>query len=150
MRRGLVGAVKVLGLTLALTVVLGAVAPSARATWTPRRDMLGWMNVARSERGQIVLDRGWRLRAMADEHSRQMATAGRIFHTDSLGSRLTFVSWNVAGENVGAGGSMRKLFDAFMQSQPHRDNILGRGFRRVGIGVYVHDGFLWVTLIFVG
>jgi uncharacterized protein YkwD len=150
MRRGLVRAVKVLGLTLALTVVFGALAPSARAAWTPRRDMLGWMNNARSDRGQVVLDRGWRLRAMADEHSRQMASAGRIFHTVSLGSKLTSVSWNVAGENVGAGGSMWALYEAFMKSDPHRDNILGRGFRRVGVGVYAHDGFLWVTLIFVG
>jgi uncharacterized protein YkwD len=131
-------------------VVLGALAPSAQATWTPRRDMLGWMNTARSVHGAIVLDRGWRLREMADAHSRQMANAGRIFHTDSLGSRLTFVSWAVAGENVGAGGSMRALYDAFMDSAPHRDNILGRGFRRVGIGVYAHGGFIWVTLIFVG
>jgi len=45
---------------------------------------------------------------------------------------------------------MRALYDAFMQSTPHRENILERGFRRVGIGVYAHDGFLWVTLIFVG
>lgn len=150
MRRGLVRTVKVLGLTLALSVVLGAVAPSARAAWTPRRDMLGWMNDARSDRGARVLDRGWRLRAMADEHSRQMANAGRIFHTASLGSKLTFVSWSVAGENVGAGGSMRSLYDAFMRSDPHRRNILGRGYRRVGVGVYAHDGFLWVTLIFVG
>jgi uncharacterized protein YkwD len=150
MRRGPVGAVKVLGLTLALTVVFGVMAPSARAAWTPRRDMLGWMNSARSDRGQVVLDRGWRLRSMADQHSRQMAAAGRIFHTTSLGSKLTFVSWNVAGENVGAGGSMRALYDAFMKSDPHRDNILGHGFRRVGIGIYAHGGFLWVTLIFVG
>jgi uncharacterized protein YkwD len=150
MRRGLVGAVKVLGLTLALTVVFGAVAPSARADWTPRRDMVGWMNTARTDHGQVVLDRGWRLRAMADEHSRQMASAGRIFHTVSLGSKLTSVSWSVAGENVGAGGSMWALYDAFMKSDAHRDNILGRGFRRVGVGVYAHGGFLWVTLIFVG
>ena len=150
MRRGLVGAVKVLGLTLALTVVFGALAPSARAAWTPRRDMLGWMNTARSDHGQVVLDRGWRLRAIADAHSRRMASAGRIFHTASLGSKLTSVSWNVAGENVGAGGSMWALYDAFMESDPHRDNILGRGFRRVGVGVYAHGGFLWVTLIFVG
>jgi uncharacterized protein YkwD len=150
MRRGLVKAVKVLGLTLALSVVLGAVAPSARATWTPRRDMLGWMNDARTDRGTRALDRGWRLRAMADDHSRAMADAGRIFHTVSLGSRLRFVSWKVAGENVGAGGSMRSLYDAFMRSDPHRRNILGRDYRRVGVGVYAHDGFLWVTLIFVG
>ena len=150
MRRGLVKTIKVFGLTLAISVLLGAVAPSARAAWTPRLDMLGWMNSARSHSGAAVLDRGWRLRQLADDHSRQMANAGQIFHTVSLGSKLTFVSWRMAGENVGAGGSMRALFDAFMKSDPHRDNILRRGYRRVGIGVYAHDGFLWVTLIFVG
>ena len=150
MGRGLAGAVRVLGLTLALSVVFGALAPGARAAWTPRRDMLGWMNTARSDHGQVLLDGGWRLRAMADEQSRQIASAGRIFHTASLGSKLTSVSWNVAGENVGAGGSMWALYEAFMKSDPHRDNILGRGFRRVGVGVYAHGGFLWVTLIFVG
>jgi uncharacterized protein YkwD len=150
MRRGLVKTIKVFGLTLAISVLLGAVAPSARATWTPRLDMLGWMNTARSDHGAVVLDRGWRLRQLADDHSRQMADAGQIFHTASLGSKLTFVSWSVAGENVGAGGTMRALFDAFMKSDAHRDNILRRGYRRVGIGVYAHDGFLWVTLIFVG
>jgi uncharacterized protein YkwD len=150
MRRGLVRAVKVLGLTLAISIVLGAVAPSAHATWTPRLDMLGWMNTARSNRGSVVLDPGWRLRKLANAHSRQMADAGRIFHTGSLSSKLTFVSWSVAGENVGAGGSMRALFEAFMKSDAHRDNILRRAFRRVGIGVHAQDGFLWVTLIFVG
>jgi uncharacterized protein YkwD len=150
MRRGLVKAVKVLGFTLALSVMLGAVAPSARAAWTPRRDMLGWMNTARNNHGSIALYRGHRLREMADEHSKKMANAGQIFHTASLGSKLRFVSWNVAGENVGVGGSMRALFDAFMKSEVHRDNILGPGYRRVGIGVYAHDGYLWVTLIFVG
>ena len=150
MRAGLVRITKVLGLTLAITVALGALAPSARASWTPRRDMLSWMNTARSWHGAVVLDRGWRIRELADAHSRQMANAGRIFHSESLGSRLTFVSWTVAGENVGAGLSMRTLFDAFMDSEGHRANILERRFRRVGIGVYAHDGFLWVTMIFVG
>jgi uncharacterized protein YkwD len=58
--------------------------------------MLGWMNTARANHGQVVLHGGWRLRAMADEHSRRVASAGRIFHTASLGSALTSVSWNVA------------------------------------------------------
>jgi uncharacterized protein YkwD len=147
MRRGLV---TLLGLTLALSVVLGGVAPRANATWTPRADMLRWMNTARSNHGAVPLYRRSGLREMADDHSRQMANAGRIFHTASLSTKLRSVSWNVAGENVGAGGSMRALFDAFMKSQVHRENILGRSYRRVGIGVYAKDGFLWVTLIFVG
>ena len=150
MRVGLVKAGKVLGLTLALSVVLGAVAPAAHARWTPRADMLTWMNSSRNIHGAVDLYRVRSLREMADDHSRQMANAGRIFHTVSLGSKLRFVTWSVAGENVGAGGSMRALFDAFMKSHAHRDNILKRGFRRVGIGVHAQDGFVWVTLIFVG
>jgi uncharacterized protein YkwD len=150
MRRGLVRTTAVLVLTLAVSVVLGALGPGAQGTWTPRRDIVRWMNDARGDRGVVALDRGWRLRELADAHSRRMALEGRIFHTESLGSRLSFVSWRVAGENVGAGQSMWKLYEAFMKSEPHRANILGRGFRRVGVGVYAHDGFLWVTLIFVG
>ena len=150
MRRGLVRAAKVLGLTLALSVVLAAVAPSAHAGWAPRRDMLRWMNSARTSRDLGHLYMGWRLRMLANDHSREMAGQGRIYHSTPLSGTLRYVSWRVAGENVGVGGSMWKLYEAFMQSSPHRANILESRFHRVGVGVYVHDGFLWVTMIFVG
>jgi uncharacterized protein YkwD len=149
MDRGLVKTLRVSSLAIVVAVVLGGLAPIAHAEWTPRRDMLVWLNGARSAHGASALLPGWRLRDLADVHSRQMANAGRIFHTESLGSRLSFVTWRAAGENVGVGPSMRVLFDAFMRSAPHRANILGR-YRRVGIGVYRSDGFLWVTMIFVG
>jgi uncharacterized protein YkwD len=150
MRRGLVKACKLVGLTLALSIAMAAAAPNANATWTPRWDMVRWMNAARSDRGIVALDMGWRLRILADDHSRQMAAQGRIFHSPSLAARLRFVSWRIAGENVGVGGSMWRLYEAFMRSAPHRANILGQGFRRVGVGMYRHDGFMWVTMIFVG
>jgi uncharacterized protein YkwD len=150
MSRGLVKAVKVLGLTLALSVVLGAVAPTAHAAWTPRREMLSWMNSARSNHGAAGLSRVWVIRQLADDHSRDMAAEGRIFHTTALSSKLRAVSWSVAGENVGAGVELRALFDAFMRSDAHRANILQPRFRRVGIGIVRSDGFIWITLIFVG
>jgi uncharacterized protein YkwD len=150
MRRGLVRAVAVLGLTLALSVILGALAPVARAGWAPRRDFAAWMNAARAERGAAALDRVYVLRKMADRHSEEMARAGRIFHTSNLASQLRVVSWSVAGENVGAGVELRTLYRAFMDSAPHRANILERSFRRVGIGVHREDGITWITLIFVG
>ena len=150
MRRGLVKTVAVLGLTLTISVVLGALAPQAHADWAPRRDMLTWMNRARHERGAVALDRAWVLRQMADEHSRDMARQGRIFHTTNLAYELRNVSWRCAGENVGVGPKLRSLFDAFMRSDAHRANILNRDFRRVGIGVYRADGLIWITLIFVG
>lgn len=150
MSRGLVKALKVLGLTLALSVVLGALAPAAHAAWTPRRDMLSWMNTARNNHGAVDLSRAWVIRQVADDHSQDMAAAGRIFHTTSLSSALRMVSWSVAGENVGAGAGLRALFDAFMHSDAHRANILEPRFRRVGIGICRSDGFIWITLIFVG
>jgi uncharacterized protein YkwD len=150
MGRGLVKTAQVLGLTLALSVVLGALAPEAIAGWAPRRDMLTWMNGARNNHGAVDLDRVWVLRRMADEHSKDMAREGRIFHTTNLSYQLRTVSWSVAGENVGAGLKVRTLFEAFMDSAPHRANILNRDFRRVGIGVYRDDGIIWMTLIFVG
>src|SRR5262245_62170720 len=100
MRRGLVRAVKVLGFTLALSIVLAAVAPSAQARWTPRADILTWMNQARGRQGAVELVRVRKLREMADLHSRQMAYEGRIFHTEQLSARLRIVTWSVAGENV--------------------------------------------------
>ena len=150
MGRGLAKTLKGSGLAVTLAVLLGGLAPAARADWTPRRDMLSWINTARTNHGARVLVGGWRLRDLADAHSRQMADAGRIFHTPSLGSRLTFLTWRTAGENVGAGTSMRNLYDAFMRSAPHRANILAGSYRRIGIGVYRAGGFLWVTLVFVG
>jgi uncharacterized protein YkwD len=149
MRRGLVKTAKVLGLTLALSVALAAVAPTAHAEWTPRLDMLRWMNSARNSRDLSRLDMTWKLRKLANEHSQQMAAEGQIFHSE-LDGTLRYVSFTVAGENVGVGGSMWKLYEAFMKSSPHRANILEYRFRRVGVGVYAHDGFLWVTMIFVG
>jgi uncharacterized protein YkwD len=150
MGRGLARTLKVSGLAITLAVVLGGLAPVARAEWTPRRDLLSWINTARADHGSRALSGGWRLRDLANAHSRRMADAGRIFHTPSLGSRLTFLTWRTAGENVGAGTSMRSLYDAFMRSSPHRANILASSYRRIGIGVYRADGFLWVTMVFVG
>jgi uncharacterized protein YkwD len=150
MRRGLVKAATVVGLTLALSVVLGALAPAAQAGWAPRRDFLTWMNGARANHSARQLDRVYALRKMADQHSREMAAAGRIFHTSNLGTRLRIVSWQVCGENVGAGQRLRALFEAFMESAPHRANILYRGYRDVGIGVYRDGRIIWITLIFVG
>jgi uncharacterized protein YkwD len=150
MRRGLVRAAKVLGLTVALSVVLAAVAPSAQAKWTPRYNMLRWMNAARVDRGLVHLNMGPRLLKLADQHSRQMAGQGRIFHSTPLSGTLRYVTWRVAGENVGVGTRMWKLYQAFMDSSPHRANILEHRFRRAGVGLYVHDGFFWVTMIFVG
>jgi uncharacterized protein YkwD len=51
------------------------------------------------------------------------------------------------GENVGYGGSLGQLLDAFMDSPPHRENLVGR-WRKTGVGVYHQSDRVWITQLF--
>ena len=78
---------------------------------------------------------------------------GKLFHThDPASYYLKGVSWSTWGENVGVtGGSVADLQEAFMNSSPHRANIMNERFRRVALGTYRDDdGLLWVTVFFYG
>ena len=134
-----------LGLVLLLVALLVAgIGQPAQAEWRPRYKLLHLINEARG--GNVYWARGTTLQKVAGVHTVKMRKQGRIFHSYAR------PCWYV-GENVGviAGdGAMRRIFDAFMDSPTHRRNILDPGFRRVGIGVAVGGGFIWVTLIFCG
>jgi uncharacterized protein YkwD len=82
-----------------------------------------------------------------------MANKGSIFHTaDPAGRYLDGVNWSTWGENVGVtGGTIGDLQQAFMDSPPHRANILNKEFHRVALGTYRDaDGLLWVTVFLYG
>jgi uncharacterized protein YkwD len=79
-----------------------------------------------------------------------MANAGTIFHHACLSCLVSGSDWNVIGENVGVGGTVRSVHRAFMSSSGHRRNILLPGYTRVGVGVVKSGGRVWVTEIFVG
>lgn len=53
-------------------------------------------------------------------------------------------------ENVGMGPDVRTVFDRFMASPSHRDNILNPRLTQVGVGVVAGGGSLWVTVDFRG
>ena len=140
----------ILVLALAATIALGLVGIPAHAGTLRRVQMLRMMNGARSDHdvARLKLEDG--LVHTARRHSEAMAAKGYIFHTASLASKLRKVTWRIAGENVGAGGTVEDLFNAFMASDGHRRNILRSSFKHVGIGMVKRDGFLWVTLMFYG
>src|SRR5205085_7816616 len=58
---------------------------------------------------------------------------------------LKALNASLLGENVGMGGDVPSLHDAFMNSEHHRENILDGGFNQVGIGVIVSGGVVYVT-----
>ncbi|HET9672157.1 MAG TPA: CAP domain-containing protein, partial [Actinomycetota bacterium] len=97
-----------------------------------------WRDVRLSPWGAVLNDR-------ARAHTLAMRDAGRIFHSSYR------PCW-YRGENVGVvgggDGALRRIFRAFMDSKAHRSIILDPLFSRVGIGVAVGGGFVWVTMIF--
>lgn len=108
------------------------------------------MNAERVERGRKRMKMNEQLSAVARTHSGDMAGSGGIFHNTNLAGDLSQVSWAIAGENVGVGYSVTSLHQMFMQSAPHRKNILRRSFNRVGVGVVTADDRIWVTVVFAG
>ncbi|MEX1047711.1 MAG: CAP domain-containing protein [Actinomycetota bacterium] len=107
-------------------------------------------NKERKDHGRKALKLNKRLSKYALRHSKHMANQGGLFHTSDLGKVLRHVNWRVAGENVGAGGTLPAIQNAFMDSAPHRKNILNKKFDHSAVGVVQDDGRFWVTVIFYG
>jgi uncharacterized protein YkwD len=91
------------------------------------------------------------LSVIARRHSLAMSRSGTLFHTSNVDIYLHGMAWHTWGENVGyTPQDVASLQQAFMDSPPHRENILNRAFTHVAIGSVRVDGTLWVTVFFYG
>ena len=154
-RRRIVAAV-----TIALTgiLLLGSVPVSSGAASGGddrvgrRLQMLGLTNQDRDARDREELNLARVLSRYAKRHSEQMANKGYIYHSTEteLRKALEGYNWSIGGENVGVGGSLESLEEAFMASKLHRQNILRPAFQRAAVGVVRDGDRFWVTVIFYG
>jgi uncharacterized protein YkwD len=135
-------------------VLLGAATGSAAGDekFGPRRHMLALTNSDRTYHDRAALSFAERLAAYAKSHSEAMADKGYIYHStgDELREALDGYKWELGGENVGVGGSLESLEDAFMASDPHRKNILRRVYDHAAVGIARADDRIWITVIFYG
>jgi uncharacterized protein YkwD len=117
------------------------------ATAVLEHAVIGRINLIRRSRGLRPLRSNGRLAAAADFHSKDMARKGYFEHDSANGTAFWrrierfypsrgFRSWTV-GENLlwgtdryGAAFAVRE----WMASPPHRENILSRDWREIGIG----------------
>jgi uncharacterized protein YkwD len=142
-----------LAASVATALAAAPTAPVGAATAGARSQMYRATNHSRTNHEVRRVDIHYRISKLARRHSRAMARKGYIFHTpDPAAKYLDGVDWHIWGENVGVtNGSIAELEAAFMDSPPHRENILDRDFRRVAVGTYTDaNGFLWVTIFFYG
>jgi hypothetical protein len=110
--------------------------------------VLALLNDERAKKGKPALVLFWDLEDDARRHSATMKKDDHLHHNPELGSATKPEYWTKLGENVGRGGSVQALHDAFMASAGHRANILG-DFSHVGIGVTADAQQLWVTVVFM-
>jgi uncharacterized protein YkwD len=134
-------------------LVLGAGAGTATGEdLSPRRTMLALTNNDRATHDRRELGFATRLSRYAKAHSQAMADEGYIFHStgDQLRKALEGYDWALGGENIGVGGSLKSLEDAFMASDPHRKNILRKVYDHAAVGIVRQDDRIWITVIFYG
>lgn len=118
----------------------GATAPAMRV-WT---ECITAANAARWARGVAPLQMDMRITMAAAGHSAYQAQVQKMVHPGSGGSnagdRLTAAgyTWSTWGENIAAGqGDCESVVSAWMNSAPHRANILNSTFRHIGIGMAI-------------
>jgi uncharacterized protein YkwD len=149
-----------------LLLVIGMLALPVPANAGPRTDaaFVGATNADRRANHLTSLPSSTTLAKLARSHSVAMArksakryggrcNSGALWHNDiSKASN----HWVWLGQNVGCGSlgsdglaaSVQHIQDAFMASSGHRRNILYRKANLFGVGSWIQDGVIWVTVNF--
>jgi uncharacterized protein YkwD len=143
---GLVAAVLAGLLTAAPAEAATPAAEPARTAVATKyaRDAFRTTNNQREKHDRSVLRRHDCLQKYARRQARRMANQGRMFHQD-LGpiQRDCGMSW--VGENVAYGYPTGRsvVREGWMKSPGHRENILRRQFRRMGLAARRGDDGHW-------
>ena len=116
--------------------VSGTAAPDLRAS------VLCLVNETRAEHGLPALQQDPRLQAAAQQHTDDMVTNQYFAHNSRDGTRpaqrvsAAGYEWAATAENIAQGqGTPRLVVQSWMASTGHCKNILGPGFRDLGVGI---------------
>lgn len=102
------------------------------------------LNRVRADNGLPPFTVDTELSDLARAHAQVMADAGEIFHADPISAGFTG-AWSKLGENVGVGGNVEVLVEAFVESSGHFANIVDPSFTAIGVGVVWKDSALYTT-----
>jgi uncharacterized protein YkwD len=142
------------GRTLTALIVVGfaalgfssAASPSQRSELgllsDQEQNLVQAINSARAARGAPPLQVGLRLQRAARAHSRAMARSGSFTHGNwqrrlrRHGVRAAMLGETIAW-GMGTDGRASAIVGMWLASPPHRETMLDRRFRRIGVGVAV-------------
>ncbi|MGZ4595742.1 MAG: CAP domain-containing protein [Actinomycetes bacterium] len=144
-QRQLAAALTAIALVLA-ALVTGAVTARPAGASTVENVFTAKMNQARTSHGLPRYATRSDLVAVARAQAGRMASSSRLYHNPNLTRDVH--NWRWVGENVGYGPDATLVHTAFMNSAPHRANILDHDYTEVGVGVVVRGGRVWVAEVF--
>jgi len=103
------------------------------ACLTPEQDsVLSELNADRRANNRTTLAVQADAQVKAQAWAEKLAREGKLYHSnlsDGIGVR-----WCSLGENVGYGGSVASVQDAYMRSSGHKANVLSTAWNGVGVG----------------
>lgn len=119
-------------------------------------ELLGLVNEHRVSMGLNALTASATLTAVARDHSVDMIAQTYFAHQSpeglTAGGRLSGagVTWTSVGENLAEGLSTpRAVFEAWLMSPPHRENLERGDWTTAGVGVAVGEAGRVVTQLFL-
>jgi uncharacterized protein YkwD len=143
---------------------LRSIEASSPARWGTtayiEKEVFKMINSEREKHGLKPLIWNDRIADIARQHSRNMAEQHFFDHRGKDGSIVSNradragIKWISIGENIvtflGASDPVRYATDAWMESYPHKMNILHKGWKQTGIGAIVGaDGSYYLTQVFL-
>jgi uncharacterized protein YkwD len=135
------------GLMLAVTMGALPAAPARAGTVDDEAGFVSRINALRVSQGLPTLEVHPNLVEKARGWAQTMGAAGKIWHS-KLSDGIT-ADWQKLGENVGMGGGVESLHNAFVASPKHYENLVDPDFGYVGIGVVYADGTMYVSEMFM-
>ncbi len=105
---------------------------------------LSQVNSLRASRGVAPLQVDGNLTGLAQSWADHLAAQGALSHASNLGAGVTS-NWSKLGENVGMGGDVGSIMNAFVNSPAHYANLVDPAFTHIGIGVSYSGGFQFVA-----
>ena len=131
------------------TVLVMSLAAPAQAVTRDEKDVAWRINHEHYTRRIRSLAVWESLSNTARNHSCTMARQDNLYHNPSLTRQVR--GWRILGENVAVGWNLYEIHKAWMASASHRDNVLERRYRAVGVGICrAASGAMYVTTIFYG
>lgn len=139
----------VAGVGVGLAAVMLVAEVASADTLSDEASFVSRLNDLRTSKGLAPLAVDGQLAHVARDWSARMAGAGAISHNPSLAQQAP-ANWVRIGENVGTGGEVQAIHDAFVASRTHYANMVDGNFTEVGVGVVrAADGTIFVTVDFM-